>query len=250
MKTRVVLFATVLSTMMSCQVYAQTFDSTAQLNDLSDKNSPLRATGQASFHTVLSTNRERAECSLAGSVTNVSSRTIVAFEATLDLSSEFSGCQHSDFTMDYFFDTNLMPPGTHRDLTLGGPPEESEYSGTSVRREPRAQFRVEFVQFADGSSFGKSPWSENLESERRAQVELIKSLLHAFGNGDASALTAEVKRRLAGNETPRYLFTLLLQTNETIERRGADAAVDDLHKWFANAEKRANTFNLSGRLIS
>jgi hypothetical protein len=246
LQTWLAFFATVLSTTISCSAYAQTLDTTAQLNDLSDKDSPLHATGQASFHTALSMNKERLECSVVGNVTNISSKTVVAFEASLELSSEGSGCVHADYTIDYIFDRNLLAPGSHYDLIDRSPAGETDYSGTRAAREPQAQFRVQFVQFADGSSFGSSLWSERLESERRTKVELMKSLLHSFDAGDVSALTTDVKDRLARPGTPRYLDALLRKTSETIEQKGADAAIDDLHEWLTNAEKRGNLFNFSG----
>jgi hypothetical protein len=65
----------------------QTSNSKAQLNDRSPAGSPLRATGLASFHDVISASTISLKCSLQGSLTNVSSKTVVAFEAALDISS-------------------------------------------------------------------------------------------------------------------------------------------------------------------
>ena len=52
----------------------RSYETEATLDDLSVDNSPLRATGKASFHVVISTNTKSVTCSLQGSLTNVSSK--------------------------------------------------------------------------------------------------------------------------------------------------------------------------------
>ena len=63
---------------------------------------------------------------------------------------------------------------------------------------------VKFVQFSDGSSFGKSDWSEQLSSQRRSKIELMKSLSKAFDDGDAPALAKTVDDRLAQGGEPTF----------------------------------------------
>src|SRR5271168_4084856 len=90
----------------------RTYETEAPLDDLSAANSPLRATGQASFHVVISTNTKSVTCSLQGSLTNVSSKPVVAFEATLDIASERGGCVHWDYKLDYIFNRNMLNTGS------------------------------------------------------------------------------------------------------------------------------------------
>jgi hypothetical protein len=62
----------------------------------------------------------------------------------------------------------MLTPGTKYDLTEDWNPVELENHGKMLVGEPQFNFNVTFVEFSDGSSFGKSRLSGDLHtSEKR-----------------------------------------------------------------------------------
>jgi len=218
----------------------QAFDSKAQLSDRSAADSPLRAAGTASFHIDISADSKSIKCSLQGSLTNVSSKTVVAFEAALDISSDRGGCYHYDYRIDYIFNENMLTPGAKYDLSRDWNPVEWNYDGKMRVGEAEANFKVTFVEFSDGSSFGKSHWSNDLLNERKSEIQLMSSLLKAFDEGGTPALVKTIDDRLAQHTDPQSVWTLLFATKNQIEEKGANAAIEELHKRLATVEERSN----------
>ena len=223
----------------------QTFDSKAQLNDRSAAGSPLRATGLASFHDVISANTISLKCSLQGSLTNVSSKTVVAFEATLDISSGRAACFHFDYRIDYIFTENMLTPGTKYDLTEDWNPVELENHGKMLVGEPQFNFNVTFVEFSDGSSFGKSRLSGDLSHERKTKMQSMNSLLKAFDDGGGPAMIRTIDDRLAQDTDTQSVLIFLFDIKGQIEEKGAEAVVEDIHKRLAIVEERSNLLGSS-----
>jgi hypothetical protein len=217
----------------------RTYETEAPLDDLSAANTPLRATGKASFHVVISTNTKSVTCSLQGSLTNVSSKPVVAFEATLDIASERGGCVHWDYKVDYIFTQYMLNAGSSYDLTEEFGPVETSHRGSFLVGKAEVNVNVMFVQFSDGSSFGKSGWSEQLPSQRRSQIELLKSLSKAFDDGDAPALAKIVDDRLAQGGEPEFAWSVLYEIKQLMQGKGASATVEEIHQRLATVAERS-----------
>ena len=219
---------------------SQTYETEAPLDDLSAANSPLRATGRASFHVVISTSTKSVTCSLRGSLTNVSSKPIVAFEATLDIASERGGCVHWDYKVDYIFNRNMLDEGLSYDLSDEFGPVEMGHHGTFLVGKAEVNVKVTFVQFSDGSSFGKSDWSEQLPSQRRSEIELMKLLSKAFDDGGAPALIKTVNDRLGKGGEPEFAWSVLFEAKQHIQEKGTSATVEEFHQRLATVAERSN----------
>jgi hypothetical protein len=217
----------------------RTYETEATLDDLSVANSPLRATGKASFRVVISTNTKSVTCSLQGNLTNVSSKAVVAFEARLDIASERGGCVHWDYKVDYIFNRNMLDAGSSYDLTEVFGPVETSHRGSFLVGKAEVNVNVIFVQFSDGSSFGKSDWSEQLSSQRRSKIELMKSLSKAFDDGDAPALAKTVDDRLAQGGEPTFAWSVLYETKQHLQEKGASATVEEIHQRLATVAERS-----------
>jgi hypothetical protein len=223
----------------------QAYDNQAQLEDLSAAGSPLRATGLGSFHVDISTSRKSVTCSLEGNVTNVSAKIVVAFQATLDLGSDRLGCEHHDYFVDYVFNPMMLSPGLKYDLNRKGRPIEWMGDVSPTVGKATVEFRVIFVQFADGSTFGTSQWSEELPSQRTARIELMKSLLKQFDDGGSPALTKTIADRLAKPANPQFLWDILVDMREKVDKDGAYAAADEIRERLKAVKERSNLIGQS-----
>jgi hypothetical protein len=218
----------------------RTYETEALLDDLSATDSPLRASGHASFSVVISTTAKLVTCSLQGSLTNVSSKPVVAFEATLDIASERGGCVHWNYKVDYIFNRIMLDAGSSYDLTDVFGPVAMSHHGSFLVGKAEVNVKVTFVQFSDGSSFGRSDWSEQLPRQRRSEIELMTLLSKAFDDGDGTALAKTVDDRLAQGGAPEFVWSLLFETKEHLQEKGASAAVEEIHQRLATVAERSN----------
>jgi len=212
------------------------------LSDLSAPGSPLMASGEASFRVVKSLDRIDAHCTLYGELRNASSKTIIAFEASLDLIPGRAGCVHYDYQIDYAFDRDLLGPSSQYSLSQDiSTWEEVRPRGEYAPDPPKAELTVKFVEFADGSKFGDSHWGDDLPNQRKKEIERMSQLLRAYETGDHFALSKAVADGLAQQDKPRYMDVLLREIQDCINADGPDAAAEEIRFWLANARGRIPT---------
>lgn len=149
--------------------------------------SPLTATGTCSIHEqILPDNSVSTEWRMDISLTNMSSKEILAYEFSLDLISDHGAKVRYIQQADYIFTPELIiKPGAVDPLDFD--PHSTmvtPHETTPFVRQANATINVLFVQFSDGTKYGRSKWSDNLHAYRTTALERLKSLSDAYQTGE------------------------------------------------------------------
>lgn len=216
----------------------QTYDTTAQVRDLSGETSPLKATGFGYYRVTISPEGRSIKCSLVGSLRNVSAKTILYFEAVLKIGSERGGCLDWTYQEDFIFDQNMMYQGSQYDLTENWPTIHSDQPNNFALGEAHADFTVTFVLFADGSYWGKSRSVEDLPAQRRSRIAFMKSLIYAFNEGGGAAVIQSVDDQLANPQISGLQRMLLFETKDKIQKNTLDGLLQEFRQRLATVEQR------------
>ncbi|MGB8521605.1 MAG: hypothetical protein WCD43_01445 [Candidatus Acidiferrales bacterium] len=236
---KVALILTSVISIASCSAaYAETHDFSIQLSDLSPASSPLQASGQASFHVDVTTGTVFESCALDGRLRNASSKAILAFEASLDLLPGYSGGVHQDYDIDYIFDDHLLEPGSQIPIQERPQPWQMPTNGQISPRKARAEFRVTFVQFADGSTFGKSSWGDALSGERKTKIGIMTALLQAYQSRKEVGLSSAIADGLAKSDNSISVKIWYRELKDIMDAKGAKACVTEIESRLANAKSR------------
>jgi hypothetical protein len=93
----------------------------------------------------------------------------------------------------YFFSRAGLAPGEKFHITGTPMPAQigPHHPGAPVGKA-HAEFRLLFVQFTDGSTFGNSAWGDSLENERTMVVGDLKSFSETYNEKGGKALTDAV----------------------------------------------------------
>jgi hypothetical protein len=162
------------------------------VQDKSEPNSPLQVSGELSFaDTVIANEVETAHSELV-KVRNISDKPILLVVASLDEAGPRSSPEDFDLTTDNFFKDKPIQPGD--EVTLLQQPRGERYtinpfkSATGEGRSPKAEFRLQFVQFADGSIFGNLETGKKYIASRQSTLSALKALDKAYREQGESGL--------------------------------------------------------------
>jgi len=218
-----------------------------QVSDLS-VGSSLKAEGSATFYEEVFSDRITSRYRLDVKLTNVSSKPILAFEATVDLLPDLGGGDHVDYRRDFFFESPVLSPGGHDDL-LHEPSNDSstiESSGPLTPRKAQADVRILFVEFADGSVFGGGGWADELSTNRTRTVDQLQALLASYNTGDSAAFRLTLTKALTDSKSVDYTATKLNEIRDSMARHGLEATIEEIRTQIANADgnkRRASAFS-------
>ena len=185
---------------------------------------------------------------LIGSLTNISSKPIMAFEAVIDLSASHGGSDHVISQVDYFFSNQPLMPGSTSDISVPLHKElvgrtQAKHSATlnNVDRssESKADAKVTFVQFSDGTTFGASQWADNLTVQRKNLAEIIGSLLLAFDQNKEIGLKSAIDQEQIRTNLSSELSSSLREIQQRFQEKGAPATVQYLKDCLANGQRNS-----------
>lgn len=162
---RMLVAAVIFAAAFSDTAFAQTaHDVSLRVEDLSPQGSPISCSGSVSFHVVASANAVQTQLTYSLTATNVSSKPILAYEFSLTAIADYGSGELYTRQRDYFFvPESLLMPGS-QDF-------DQHVSGTinvvhAATNTPKADLAVLFVEFADGTTFGRSKWGDSLIGSR------------------------------------------------------------------------------------
>ena len=218
------------------------------VKDSSEAGAPLRATGSATVSSKITPEGIESTSELTASLENVSSKPIMAFEAVVDLSPHYGGGERVTSGEDYFFSNHpLMPGSTY--LIRVSPQRELVYEShrtppptpdsSDHRSLARAEVKITFVQFSDGTTFGACEWARGLPAQREKLIEIINGLLRAYDRDKGTGLSSAIERAQAKTEISSDLYSTLSHIRQKFRDGGATAAVEQLKKYLANAERNS-----------
>lgn len=197
------------------------------VKDVSAPGSPLTASGNVSFHVVMSATNIDSQCALSVTVLNRSPKPILAYELKLVAMPDYgTGIQRSTHVENFFRNSLLMSglsDQTERPaLSTGTIPVK--VGSPPLARTPEATVEIVFVQFADGSKFGKSPWGDGLTAARKALLTQLQSFKQTYADGGGNSLSTSVQSA-AGLDYPWIENKFeMLRIKSIIDANGAEAA--------------------------
>jgi len=183
---------------------------------------------------------------LEGKLTNVSSQPIVAFDVAVDLSPGHGGGNRKTFKVDYFLRPELLFPGSEYDVQVEPHTIVTQYRGDRSLTRAKAQLRVLFVQFADGSVYGRSSWGDELRGARQTEIAILNDFVRSYEEGQEAGLTAAIAADLASNKYSLNRLTsvygLLEEVNDDLRHEGASNTVHEIRTYLYNAHRHMKDF--------
>ncbi len=234
------LGATLLILVSGSPLGGQNYDLFTQIADLSGPDSPIKASGQASFHQELSAESVKSQWKIAARLVNVSNKTVLAYEASFELFPDYGGGVCRTQQADYFFRLELeFKPGVQQTVDEDSPSVDvtPREKGAKPTR-PTASFRVIFVQFADGSKFGTSQWGTALSAVRKQTIERLQIVLEAFRSSGGEGLRLALAKARARPDNPALTNAILDDANDTLETKGPGAAAVQITGFLDAAQRR------------
>lgn len=133
--------------------------------------------------------------------------------------------------MEYYFGDPISPGETFS-LVKGTFGQDSCcINPLRETHEPKATFRLTFVQFLDGSTFGDAAKAENALANRDRTLKAFRTLAQVAAK-DKQRFQSQLERQLQIDDT----LGVFASVRETQEQRGADAAIARTYKILDVAE--------------
>ncbi len=135
---------------------------------------------------------------------------------------------------DRFFAPGAIKPGDALTVWDGTPDKErlecclNPLDPVDV---PKAEFRVRFVQFADGSTYGDSSEARKDLTIRTAIIDGLRQLLQSYTQHGEQAFLSEMKQRLPWSNT-----SIFAKIQTSYEQNGVRAAIARVQQILAVAE--------------
>lgn len=221
-------------------VFAQAYNLSVPVTDSTGSNSPLAVRGDVAFLVQVSSDNVKTKWDMNVTLTNVSTKPIIAYEVSIEATPDQGAGVHFLDQVDHFFGpTRSFPPGTQEFIT--GP---SRVSQNSPRKEgtqavdSKAVAKVSFVEFEDGSTFGRSNWGNSLSGTRKLTVDRIQEVLNTVQATGPGALETSLATEVARQDNPALTKALMNRLKETLKASGPDAAVSALNDSLNTAEER------------
>jgi hypothetical protein len=161
--------------------------------DKSESGSPLKISGTASFTELIVANSVKSSSSFKVDARNVGDRAIILVLAHFEKTGPHGVGTHQVIQRDHFFWGNIAP-GESLVLARGGPGRRTSACCVSPRgpaNEPKAEIRVQYVQFMDGSTFGDETTAKDTLGIRSAILDALWRLDNASNSENFLALLAQ-----------------------------------------------------------
>jgi len=235
------LLAITLLTLVSF-AYAGTAD--LKVADVSTPDCPVRITGEVKLtQSHQGPNLYTVRSPMVDGV-NVSNKVIVALVSRL-VTTDFYGQPDIDNTEeDYFFQAEEFAPGTTKMIVheeREGFPTKAwgEANGKPVEigpetTEPTASAKVIFVQFADGTTWGKYAAAAAIFADRKGVYDSLLRFRSIYNQGGAAAFNAAIASQRFDNRSTRSMTRRMRQE---VAEHGVEAAIARLDRALQAAKR-------------
>ena len=214
----------------------------------SEPDAPLIATGTAVLSDTVTSEGVQSNSELTAELKNVSSKPIMAFEVVVDLFAGYGGGDRTVSRDDYFFSKQALMPNSTSPLNV--PPSQglvhwshppSTLADIGHPPDPKADVKVTFVEFSDGTIFGGCEWARGLSARREKMTEIIESLLRAFDKDKETGLRSAIEREEAKADNSSEFYSTLADVRQKLRDQGPSATAEFLKKYVANAERNSRS---------
>lgn len=242
------LCGTILILVLQATPQRQSVKTDLLVSDKSSAGAPLQAAGNATVSSEITSKGIESTAQLTAMVKNISTKPVMAFEAIIDLASYGVGDRKTSHD-DYFFSDSLLAPGSsteiaiapHKEIAFWNRAEHpANFDDIHQPAQARADVKVTFVQFADGTTFGASQWSSSLTAERKNMMAIMGGLLLAYDADTEAGLKSAIEKELAKPEIPNVVFSSLGMIQQKFREAGATVTVQYLRDCLANAHRHSS----------
>lgn len=210
-----------------------------QVQDRSASGNPFAVSGTVEIReTPLDNKRVKGEISEDILVRNISGRAILTFVAWLDVVPAYGAPEHSVRQYERFFTSELIDPGD--ELIFSEPygysisPYDFEKSSPE---SPRAELRIVYVQFLDGSLYGNVAHGRDIRRIRKLTWHYLKDLDKAYTKLGEADFLQELSEIVEPGEN------VLIENLRKMQRtRGTVAAVLHMRHMLQAAEEHQAGF--------
>jgi hypothetical protein len=165
---------------------------------------------------------------------NASTKTIVAYEVSIEATPDYGGGFEHVQQVDHYFDPQLQfVPGAQESLTFSGPGWSTGPRGNAAPAVPRASFTVLFVEFSDGSKFGTSHWAAKLSDGRQRAVERMQEMAAAYQDSGEDGLRGSLTAALGRQDNPFATLALMNRLKWILDSEGPDGLAKEVNEYLA-----------------
>ncbi len=207
---------------------------TVPIVDKSDPRSPLKISGTASFTELIVANSVKSSSTFKVDARNVGDKAIILVLAYVDEDGPHGVGSRHVFKRDHFFWGNIAP-GESIVLARSRPGRRPSACCASPRgpaNEPKAEIRVQYVQFTDGSTFGDKTTAKDVLGTRSAILGALRRLDNASNSENFLALLAQ---KIQPEDADIFLETF----RRTRKSHGTAAARAQVHRGVTAAAAHA-----------
>jgi hypothetical protein len=227
----VVPFLALLSLCLTRSAWPQ-LTYTIPVVDKSDSRSPLKISGTASFTELMVANSVKSSSSFKVDARNRGDKAIILVLAHFEKTGPHGVGTHQVIQRDHFFWGNIGP-GELLVLARSRPgrrPLASSPRGPA--NEPKAEIRVQYVQFIDGSTFGDETTAKDILGTRSAILDALRRLDNASNSENFLAL---LEQKIQPEDADIFLETF----RRTRKSHGMAAARAQVHRGVTAAAAHA-----------
>jgi len=207
---------------------------TVPVVDQSDSRSPLKISGTASFTELIVANSVKSSSTFKVDARNVGDKAIILVLVYVDEAGPHGVGTHQVIQRDHFFWGNIAPGESI--VLARGPlakrPSACCISPRGPANEPKAEIRVEYVQFIDGSTFGNETTAKDILGTRSAILDALGRLDNASNSENFLALLAQ---KIQPEDADIFLETF----RRTRKSHGTAAARAQVHRGVTAATAHA-----------
>lgn len=229
-------FLCLVGSLSPCE--AQTATTTQAVEDNSQTGSPLTVSGTIVLQETKRGARVRIGITEDISIRNISGKTILTFVAWLDVVPSRGSAERFVRQYECFFAPDVIKPGDIHAISEPHSETEEPFNPHDPPEIPRAELRIVFVQFLDGSVFGNEFLGEEILSARREAWQVMERLNRTFVRSGEGAFVEE----LFAPREPGPIDGLLANVRQTQRQLGTRSAVGQIRRMLDFAEERTAGF--------
>jgi hypothetical protein len=204
---------------------------TVRVIDRSEPGSPLKISGTTSFTEQVFANSVTSTSDFRVAARNMSDKGIILLLADFDEAGPHGAGTHHVIQIDHFFWGEIGPRQSF-EFTRSRPGRRMSAcckTPLTPAAEPKAEVRVRYIQFADGSTFGNEMTAEDAFGDRRAIREVLVRLDNLSNDRD-------FLRLLAQKIQPWGADDFLAVFRRTAKTHGTATVRNQVHAAIATAE--------------
>ncbi len=217
---------------------ASASDTTIEITDKSASGNPIQNIGSCIQSDHLNSGKLVMSDQDHWTVTNTGEKSIVAFVETLDVTYPNGDVADHDASYDAYFHPDLLNPGEAIPFSTGEGIAQVFGKADAPAVQPQCAVEVRWIQFSDGSTFGKNEYASTILANRAEIQSALMHLNEVYATQGEDKFIERLNQRIQSQFADAYVGSL----RRLYEANGHDAhaTIDRLRQHLAIAEQRVN----------